>query len=57
MARPCVVGNLHYARIPAGPVEVDESVAAPLVASGDLVAVDSGEQEPEAPHRRRSSKG
>lgn len=36
VVRPCVVGKLHYATVPAQPVEVPDDVAAPLVASGDL---------------------
>lgn len=36
VVRPCVVGKLHYATIPAQPIEVDDDVAAPLVESGDL---------------------
>lgn len=34
---PCVVGTLHYATIPAQPIEVDDALAAPLVASGSLM--------------------
>lgn len=34
---PCVVGNLHYARPKAEPIEVDDDVAAPLVEAGGLV--------------------
>lgn len=36
VATPCVVGKLHYATVPAQPIEVDDSVAAPLVKSGAL---------------------
>ncbi len=36
VVRPCVVGKLHYASVPAQPIEVDDEVAAPLVESGDL---------------------
>lgn len=36
VVRPCVVGKLHYATVPAQPIEVDDDVAAPLVESGDL---------------------
>lgn len=36
VVRPCVVGKLHYATIPAQPIEVDDDVAAPLVESGSL---------------------
>lgn len=34
--KPCVVGQLHYATVPAQPIEVDDDVAAPLVEAGDL---------------------
>ncbi len=37
VTEPCVVGQLHYARVPAQPIEADDKVAAPLVASGALV--------------------
>lgn len=40
--RPCVVGKLHYATVPAQPIEVDDDVAAPLVESGDLEAYQPG---------------
>lgn len=33
---PCVVGGLHYARVPSQPIEVDDTAAAELVASGAL---------------------
>lgn len=42
VVRPCVVGKLHYASIPAQPIEVDDEVAAPLVESGDLAAYQPG---------------
>jgi hypothetical protein len=40
---PCVVGELHYTRRSAKPVEVDDKLAAPLVETGQLesVCVDS----------------
>ncbi len=34
---PCVVGNLHYVRVPDQPIEVTDDVAASLVASGALI--------------------
>lgn len=36
---PCVVGDLHYAQVPAGPIEVDDTLAAALVSAGVLAAV------------------
>ena len=33
---PCMVGKLHYATIPAQPIQADDAVAAALVASGAL---------------------
>lgn len=36
VVKPCVVGKLHYARPTTQPIEVDEEVAAPLVADGSL---------------------
>lgn len=38
VVKPCVVGNLHYARPTPifAPIEVDDEVASPLVESGDL---------------------
>ena len=36
VVKPCVVGLLHYVRPTAAPIEVDDDVAAPLVAAGDL---------------------
>lgn len=69
--KPCVVGDLHYAQVPAEPIHADDAVAAVLVDSGDLAPVqaaaaeadepkDEPEDEPEAeapPHRRRTTKG
>jgi hypothetical protein len=60
---PCVVGDLHYALVPAAPVFADDDVAADLVAAGVLIpvapAADEGEK-PEpvkaTPHRRRADK-
>lgn len=40
--RPCVVGKLHYATVPAQPIEVDDVVAAPLVESGELTPYTPG---------------
>lgn len=37
---PCVVGDLHYAQVPAGPIEADDTLAAALVAAGVLAPVD-----------------
>lgn len=62
--RPCMVGDLHYAQVPPAPVVVDDAIAAPLVDSGDLNAVDSGgavadkpaqDHPAKAPHRARRS--
>lgn len=36
VVRPCVVGKLHYARPTTQPIQVDDVVAAPLVAEGSL---------------------
>ena len=38
VVKPCVVGLLHYVRPTAAPIEVDDDVAAPLVAAGSLVS-------------------
>lgn len=38
---PCVVGNLHYTRPTAAPIEVDDNVARPLVRDGALTRVDT----------------
>lgn len=63
--RPCMVGDLHYAQVPAGHIIADDTVAAPLVKSGDLAAVGTtpvGDDEKPAtkpdtsPHRRRADK-
>lgn len=63
---PCAVGDLHYAQVPAEPIEVDDALAAPLVESGALApfgdpapqadADEAGDPEP-APQRRRATKG
>ena len=62
---PCVVGQLHYAHVPDQPIDVDDSVAADLVASGALVPYRPGQgpdvdpvdtdtvREPETPARTR----
>lgn len=42
--KPCVVGKLHYATVPAQPIEVDDDVAAPLVESGCLELYRPGAQ-------------
>lgn len=34
--KPCLVGKLHYATVPAQPIDVDDETAAPLVESGCL---------------------
>lgn len=44
VVKPCVVGKLHYATVPAQPIEVDDDVAAPLVESGCLAAYQPGER-------------
>ena len=54
--RPCVVDNLHYAQGPATPIEADDTVAAPLVESGDLAPVDETPPAKVLPHRRRADK-
>lgn len=33
---PCVVGTLHYARVPSQPILADDDTAAELVAAGAL---------------------
>ena len=43
VVRPCVVGLLHYVRPTTAPIEVDDDVAAPLVAAGSLVSYGCGE--------------
>ena len=57
--RPCMVGDLHYAQVPAAPIIADDDVAADLVVSGVLIPVDSGDKPPapakSAPHRRRAT--
>lgn len=68
--KPCVVGNLHYAHIPAQPIEADDAVADTLVTSGSLayypprpaepktpVTVDADAPAEVAPPRRRAAKG
>ena len=40
---PCVVGQLHYAHVPDQPIDVDDHVAADLVASGALVPYRPGD--------------
>lgn len=37
VTEPCVIGQLHYATVPAQPIEVDDELAAPLVEAGSLV--------------------
>ena len=54
--QPCVVNNLHYAQVPAAPIEVDDVVAAPLVTSGDLAPVEVVETPTAKAHRRRTDK-
>ena len=57
--KPCMVGNLHYAQVPTGPIIVDDTVAQPLVESGDLTPVTAAADDAqsdvkvETPHRRR----
>lgn len=55
---PCVVGELHYAQVPAEPVEADDTLAAALVAAGVLapLAANDGELEPKQPKRRPAAK-
>ncbi|SBS73781.1 hypothetical protein MHPYR_180059 [uncultured Mycobacterium sp.] len=36
VVKPCVVGQLHYARPTEQPITVDDEVAAPLVEDGSL---------------------
>lgn len=46
----CVVGKLHYTRPTVQPIEVDDAVAAPLVATGKLTRYGSAVPAPvEAP--------
>lgn len=60
--KPCMVGDLHYAQVPAGPINADDKIAAPLVESGELapVTADTSDDQPAAnpatPHRRRADK-
>lgn len=53
---PCVVGDLHYAQVPAEPIEADDTLAAALVAAGVLAPVDAGadEVDPQDEHPARS---
>lgn len=51
---PCVVGDLHYAQVPAEPVEVDDTLAAALVAAGVLTPVPTPQPEPEQRGKRRA---
>jgi hypothetical protein len=39
VVKPCVVGDLHYARPATAPIEVDDKVALPLVDEGKLEPV------------------
>lgn len=49
VVKPCVVGNLHYARPTTKPIDVDDDVAAPLVEAGQLAAVEPVDGVYEAP--------
>lgn len=46
MTQPGVVGQRHYIRVPAQPIEVDDKTAADLVASGLLVPYPAPANEP-----------
>lgn len=46
LTAPGVVGQRHYIRIPAQPIEVDDKTAADLVASGLLVPYPAPVTEP-----------
>lgn len=46
---PCVVGELHYAQVPAAPIEADDTLAAALVAAGVLAPVDAEPEPDETP--------
>lgn len=37
VTEPCVIGQLHYATVPAQPIEVDDAAATELVEAGSLV--------------------
>ena len=64
---PCVVGQLHYAHVPNQPIDVDDDIAADLVAGGALAPYRPGQEaavvdtaadtdtegEPETPARTR----
>lgn len=39
VVKPCVVGDLHYARPTAAPIEVSDKLAVPLVTAGQLEPV------------------
>lgn len=57
---PCVVGDLHYARTPADPIEADDTLAAALVAAGVLAPVDpepGQDAKPARVKRRPAAKG
>jgi hypothetical protein len=60
VVKPCVVGDLHYARPTTQPIEVDDDVAAELVEAGSLAHVreeasESSERaESAAPRRARA---
>jgi len=57
---PCVVGDLHYTRVPDHPVEADDTAAAALVAAGSLALYTDPDEKPtpagagESRSRRRS---
>ena len=42
VVKPCVVGQLHYARPTTQPIEVDDEVAAPLLEVGNLTLYPAG---------------
>lgn len=53
VVRPCMVGDLHYAQVPAAPIAVDDKLAAALVAAGDLTPVDPAPSPAKAAPARR----
>lgn len=42
---PCAVGDLHYAQVPAAPIEADDTLAATLVAAGVLAPAGHSDEE------------
>ena len=42
VSEPVVIDGLHYATVPADPIEVDDELAGPLVEAGSLVPFTAG---------------